>query len=122
MKRLKNISILLILSIFYYIIFFSGIKLECLFKSNLGIYCPACGMTRAFMEIMEFNILNSFSYNVLAVPLFLFIVYSVISLMIDTIKGEDKYIKNLLNIFKDYYLIIIVLLIISMLINNIRFN
>lgn len=122
MKRIKNISILLILVIFCYVIFFSGIKLECIVKSNLGIYCPACGMTRAFIEIMEFNVLNSLSYNVLAIPLFLFIVYSVIALIIDTIKGEDKYIKNILNIFKDYYLIIIVLLIISMLINNIRFN
>lgn len=47
----------------------------CFFISKLGIYCPACGATRAFLSLLNFDILESIYYN----PI---VVYSVISIFI----------------------------------------
>lgn len=122
MNRLKNIGILSILGILFYIVFFSGNEFNCIFKENLGIYCPACGMTRAFIEIMNFNLLAALSYNLLSVPLFLCIIYSIFALIIDIITGKTKFLDGLLSFFKDYYWLIIILLFVNMLVNNVRFN
>jgi hypothetical protein len=38
----------------------------CLMKSVLGIGCPTCGMTRAFLSISHGDIPRAFHYNVLS--------------------------------------------------------
>ena len=54
MNRIKNFIILVILIIFLYTI--SILPVTCFFKSVTGIYCPACGMTRAFRSILNLNL------------------------------------------------------------------
>ena len=36
---------------------------KCKIYENLGIYCPGCGCTRAFVSLMNGNLIESFKYN-----------------------------------------------------------
>ena len=36
---------------------------KCTMLENLHLYCPACGGTRAFHAMLEFDILSAFVYN-----------------------------------------------------------
>ena len=71
MNRIKNFIIIITLIIFLYII--AILPVTCIFKSVTGILCPACGMTRAFWSIMNFNFLQATYFNILSIPLFIFI-------------------------------------------------
>lgn len=93
--------------------------IPCLFKNIFKIPCPACGMTRAIKEIINFNIIKSFSYNILTFPLILLLILIFIFNIIDIIFNKqyiDKIIKTILN----HYHIIIIILIISWIINIYR--
>ena len=118
MNRIKNFIILTILIIFLYII--SILPVTCFFKSVTGIYCPACGMTRAFTSILNFNFLDALYFNLLSIPLFIFIAYFSFRLIIDIINDEFIFIPNLLNFFKNYYWIFLFLIFISFIFNNIK--
>ena len=63
-NRIKNICILTILTLFLLMI--KLIPVTCLFWKVTGIYCPTCGMTRAFKSLLSFDIMNAFWYH----PLF----------------------------------------------------
>ncbi|MEG0872796.1 MAG: DUF2752 domain-containing protein [Clostridia bacterium] len=120
MNRIKNVLMLIVLVITFYLIFLSGMSIPCLFKQWIGIACPGCGMTRAFNEIIHFNILGAFKYNILAVPLFIFIVYGVIVILYDIITGKRLFIDITLNFFKDNYIFIILSVFLSFVINNLQ--
>ena len=94
-------------------------NIPCLFKKIFSISCPACGMTRAIKCILKLNIIESFSYNILAFPLVIFIIISIILFIIDKIKKTNLLTNLLEKIIKHYY-IILLLLLISFIINNIR--
>lgn len=117
-NRMKNICILAILIIFLLIV--ATMPVTCLFKQVTGIYCPTCGMTRAFISIIFFNFKKAFLYNILSIPLFLFIVISSFMLIYEIIKNKFNYITRLLKILSNKYVIIVLLflLIISFIINN----
>lgn len=36
---------------------------KCIFWTKFNIYCPGCGCTRAFIEMVHFNIIQSLKYN-----------------------------------------------------------
>ena len=118
MNRIKNFIILSILIIFLYTI--SILPVTCFFKLVTGIYCPACGMTRAFIAILNLNFLDALYFNLLSIPLFIFIAYFSFRLIIDIINGEFIFIPNLLNFFKNYYWIFLFLIFISFIFNNIK--
>ena len=118
MNRIKNFIILVILIIFLYTI--SILPVTCFFKSVTGIYCPACGMTRAFTSILNFNFLDALYFNILSIPLFIFIAYFSLRLIIDLIKNKFVFVPNLLEFFKNYYWIFLVLIFISCFFNNIK--
>ena len=117
-NRRKNIIILTILITFLLIL--SIIPATCLFKKVTGIYCPACGMTRAFISILNFNFLDALYFNILSIPLFISIAYFSLRLVIDLIKNEFVFIPNLLEFFKNYYWIFLILIFISCFFNNIK--
>lgn len=118
MNRIKNFIILAILIFFLYTI--SILPVTCFFKSVTGIYCPACGMTRAFTSILNFNFLDAIYFNILSIPFFIFIVYFSFKLVIDLTKNIFVFIPNLLDFFKDYYWIFLMLIFISFIFNNIK--
>lgn len=117
--RTKNICILLVLSLFLLMI--SLMPVTCLIYQVTGIYCPSCGMTRAFYSILHFQFIDAFNYNILSIPLFVFIIVSVFSLLYEIFKNKFTYISNLLNILskKPVIFIILFLLLISFILNNI---
>ena len=116
MNRFKNIGVLFMLTLF--LIFVKFIPVTCLIKTVTGIYCPACGMTRAFNHIIHFEFIDAFFQNILSIPLFVFIVVSIIMLLIDIIKNKFDYIPKLLNFFEKYYVFIIILIVTSFIYNN----
>ncbi len=116
--RLKNGLILFILISF--LCFVAIMPVTCIFKTVAGIYCPACGMTRAFLAILHFDFLEACYQNLLSIPLFFFLAFSVIMLIKDFIKNRFSYIPKVLDFFSRYYLFIIILLIISFAFNNLK--
>ena len=42
----------------------------CLFNHIAGIPCPFCGLTRSFLEIAHFSLIEAAKYHVLGIPLF----------------------------------------------------
>lgn len=120
MKRFKNILILLFVILFILIVISGTIKLDCIFKKLFNISCPGCGLTRSFRALLRLNIITSFKYNIFGPILFIIIIIGIIFLIKDIIKNEDKAIKYTYKILNKYYYIVIICLIISMIINNIR--
>lgn len=120
MKRLINI-LLLLFSISFIIVVTSGIiDYNCIFKDLFGIRCPGCGLTRSFRSIFNLDFYSAFNYNILGIPLFIVGIVTYIGLIIDIIKNNNKTVVFLMNIFKNYYIYIICLIVITMIINNIR--
>ena len=118
-NRMKNGIILFVLISF---LCFIAIKpVTCIFNSVTGFSCPACGITRSFLAILHFDFISSFRYNILGIPLFVFIIVSLVFLIRDFILNCFSYISNLLIFFEKQYIGILVLLIISFFYNNLRF-
>lgn len=120
MKRFKNILILLGIILFAFICISSKVKLDCIFKKIFGISCPACGLTRSIRALLRFDIITSFKYNIFGPILFIIFMIAIIFMIKDIIKNEDKTIKYAYKLLGKYYYVIIICLIISMVINNIR--
>ena len=120
MNRLKNIGMLSVLLLGMYFIFSSNLSANCIIKENFNICCPACGMTRAFRQISEFNIIGAFKYNILAVPIVIAIIYGIIAIIMDIATDKTKFLRNLNDFLGKNYWLILSILAISMIINNIR--
>lgn len=118
MNRLKNAIILIVLISF--LCFVAIMPVTCIFKTVTGICCPACGMTRAFLAIFHLDFLSSIWHNILGIPLFIFLTYSIVMLANDFIKNRFDYIANTLNFLAKHYIFILVLLGISFLFNNLK--
>ena len=119
-NRLKKILILTISLGLGMLMYFDIISIPCLFKSIYNIQCPGCGMTRAFKSILSLDIIGSLSYNILAIPLFIFFIFILVSLIFDIIKNEKTFENKLIKFLEKYYIIIIILLIISLIVNIFR--
>ena len=118
MKRIRSLFILCIGLLLF--LFLWKIKPNCIFKELFGIPCPACGMTRAFECIFNFDFINAFYYNILAIPLFVLALIFIAILIYDLITNNDLFFKILFKFLEKSYLVIIVLIIISFIINLIK--
>ena len=78
-------------------------------------------MTRAFKLILRGNILASLQYNLLAIPLFIFIILSMIFLVVDIIKNQTKYLKSIER-FSEKYGVWVVLAVLIVWMCNIIIN
>lgn len=117
-KTVLLISLLILVMILIFL-FIEG-KFDCLFKKIFKIACHSCGMTRAMTAIFHGNFLEAYSYNILAMPIILFIVLLVGLGLYDLICKKNTFFKLIDFILKHYVIFIILPLIISMLVNNIR--
>ena len=94
-------------------------RIPCIFKSLLNINCPTCGMTRAFLNLLEGNLLEALSYNILCIPCLIFFIYYISITLISIIKKDDNPLINFENRLCKHYKIIIIVLIINFIIKNI---
>lgn len=120
MKRLINI-LLLIFGISFIVIVTSGIiNFKCIFKALFNISCPGCGLTRSFIAIINLDFYSAFNYNILGIPIFIISITVCTSMIIDIMRNDNRTIIYIFNFFNKYYVVIILLLTISMIINNIK--
>ncbi len=118
MNKVKSGIILIILFSFLCLVLLKPVM--CIFKSITGFFCSACGMTRAFICILHFDFLGAIYNNILSIPIFIFIFYTLIMLFKDFIKNEYSYIPSLLIFLSKYYFVILLLLFISFIFNNLK--
>ena len=119
-NRVVNILILLIVFTLFVIIFILDTKIPCVFKSMLSISCPGCGMTRAIHEILHFNFFQSIKYNILALPLVVLGIISTPVIIYDIIFNKNIFITVSNKILTKYWYIVLIIVGITMLINNIN--
>lgn len=93
---------------------------DCPFKQIFHIACPGCGLTRAIRELISFNFIKSFKMNILGIPITIIIILSIIFIIKDIIKDENKYILTITKLVKKYYILIIIILIVTMILNNLN--
>lgn len=118
MNKKSILLILLILLVFGILVVFV-FDINCVFKSITGIPCPGCGLTRGFRTLLSGNIIKAESYNLLTVPILVFLIIVFILTITDIIKNKnntEKFLKKISN----YYILIIVIVCISWIINIIR--
>lgn len=120
MKRVINLLIILFGILFVYIVITGTISFKCVFKELLGISCPGCGLTRSFRAIINLDFIAAFRYNILGIPLFVSIILIAISLICDIILNSDRTLRFTYNFFKKNYAIIILMLVVSLIVNNIN--
>lgn len=120
MKRFKSIFIIISILLIYLAIFKLNFRWECVFKKIFHISCPGCGLTRSFRCIFNLDLIGSIRYNILGIPIFIGIVISILILLKDIIRNENTLYKYIYNIVNKYYILIFILLIITMIINNIN--
>ena len=77
-------------------------------------------MTRSFKYLLNLNIEKSLYYNILTIPILIFLIYHIILFIKDIIKKENKAALSLYNFFKKYWIIVIILIIVSEIVNIIH--
>ena len=110
--------IFLILLVFGVLVVFV-FDVDCLFKSIFGILCPGCGLTRGFRALFHGDFKEAFFYNILTIPIFLFLVIFLVLFVIDTLCNRN-FVSRYLLFFSKYYYILIILVIISFIVNNVK--
>ena len=119
-NRLTSLAILLCIGIFFYVFAVYGLNISCVIKSITKLECPACGMTRAFRCLINLDIINSIKFNILCIPIAVFLIVSIFLLLYDLLFAKRIFLDSLMKILNNHYIIIIVSLAISMLYNNIK--
>lgn len=110
-KDLYNIRYALIPISLYCILMQIYFKTICPVKAFLKVDCPLCGMTRATIELLKFNIKESFKYNPMTIPWLI-----VISLFF-----IDRYIKKLkIKVFPYCFILISIITLIWYLIYKVK--
>lgn len=120
MKRIVNLLILISIFTFVFLMVSGTIQYSCIFKRLFDIRCPGCGLTRSFGCILNLDMVNAIRYNILGIPLFMALIVFSIMFILDIVKNSDRAIKMIMKIFSKYYLVIVLILLITMVINNIN--
>ena len=105
--------------LFVYCIWGENLRIpQCIFFTKFNIYCPGCGCTRAFIEMIHFNIIQSLIYNPGVIYYTIIISLYVIASILDIILKKDIVTK--INM-KTLFYIGIIILIITCIFKNIYF-
>lgn len=72
---------------------------SCLIYKSFGIYCPGCGCTRAFLSLLNFDIIGSFCYNPTVLYAVIILLIYIISQTIDRIFKHKNFIMPYSNIY-----------------------
>ena len=114
----KIFLIFLILLVFGILVVFV-FDVNCVFKTITGIPCPGCGLSRGFRDLFSGHFLKAEGYNILTIPIFIFMLFSIFLMCFDFVKKTNK-TEIFLNRLSKYYLIIIFMVLISFITNIIR--
>lgn len=120
MKRLKSLFIIILLFLIFVLFLKYNLEWECIFKKSLHIACPGCGLTRSLRALLSLNLVESIKYNILGIPIFLIGVISIAMIIKDLIKNEETFMPMLYEIMNKFYKFIFIVLVITMIINNIN--
>jgi len=120
MKRTKSLLIIVFFIFIYVLFFIFDLRWECILKKIIHIACPGCGLTRSLKSILSLDIISSIKYNILGIPVFIIGVITIIVALRDFIKGEDTLMTVIYKMAKKHYKFIFIILIITMIINNIN--
>lgn len=98
----------MIKKIFKYVLFlvlgFSiilALNIKCIIRTSIGIPCPGCGMTRAWIEAINLNFYEAFKFH----PLFPLAPILIILIIIRGKESTDKYTKYI-----DISIVVIIIL------------
>lgn len=87
-----NVSLLLILLIYYKFYSITNIGIPCIFKLITGYKCPGCGITRCLFSLIKLDFKSAFSYNQLVTILIIpFIIYYIYLNYCYIFKKDNKY-------------------------------
>lgn len=111
------IAIMILLVFGMLVVFF--LDVDCVFKSITELPCPGCGLTRGFRALFHGNIIRAEQYNILTIPIFLFITVAILLFFIDLIKHSNR-LEQLFHKLGQHYKLIILIIFISWIINIIR--
>lgn len=117
MNYWKNISWLFVPFYLFIILYILDIKYQCPWKTILNIPCPGCGMTRAVKLILQGQIIDSFQYNIMALPLVIITIISIVCLVIDIIKNQTTYINRIDKIVQKHMVLILSFVVVVWLFN-----
>ncbi len=68
----------------------TGIGIPCIFHKITNLYCPGCGMTRAFLALLQFDFVKAIQYNALVFIILPFIIFYILYVNINWINGKMK--------------------------------
>ena len=117
-NRIIKIIILSIFMILFYYLVLNDKFLDCILLKTFGIACPGCGLTRAFRYIVHFHFIKAFKMNILSIPLFILFIVLFVLIIIDIIKNKYYVEKLILYLCNKFGIVIVILLVISMIVNN----
>lgn len=120
MKRIINLLILISAFTFVFLMVCGCIHYSCIFKRVFDIRCPGCGLTRSFDCILSLDMVSAIRYNILGISLFIILIVFSIMFILDIVKNRFTTINLIMKIFSKYYLVIVLILLITMVINNIN--
>lgn len=116
-NRLLKISIIVLELLFVIIVL--KLNVGCFFRNTFGIRCIGCGLTRAFISILNLKFIDAFRYNIISIPLFIVMIIINLLLIYDIIFNKDR-LLNFTNKIAKYYKIILLLLLVVFIVNNIK--
>jgi hypothetical protein len=63
-----------------------NITIPCIFKTFFGFHCPGCGLTSAFIELIQLNPARAWEHN----PLIFIVIPGAVGILIGSIKKFSK--------------------------------
>lgn len=118
MKKAEKILILFVIFLFigYSIfIYFNQDLFFCPILKYFHIYCPACGITRMILSIIELDFYQAFHFNPLIfILLILIIIFSIVEMFLFINK------KKLIRLNNKVYIWLVIILVIYTILRNIR--
>lgn len=92
---------------------------NCIFKSVFGIPCPGCGLTRGFRALFSGDFIKAESYNILTIPIFLFLLFVLVLMIID-IANKSNNTEKILKKISNHYILLIIIVCLNWIINIVR--
>ena len=115
-RAMKPIVILLAIGFIYALFYLiTGFGIPCPIKAATGLYCPGCGITRMFINIIRLDLPAAFSSNCVVFCVLPFFVFGAVRHFYRYIRYGEKDLSRIENVL--LIILIIVLLLFAVLRN-----